>query len=193
MPERGKRTRLVIIAATVLLLVGIAILLSVGNNSNSGKLGRVECNSTEFADTPAHTHSHLALKINGVSEHVLDANIGIGPTCFYWLHTHASDGILHVEPPATQEATKFTLQDFADVWGKPINNHQVGNYKFPAGAKVSAYIEFPRGSSGTFTKAKRWHGPISQIPLIDLSIIEIQVGKHVKTSPWVWPQLSPQK
>ena len=41
------------------------------------------------------------------------ANIGIGQTCMYWVHTHGTDGIVHVEAPASVTPT---LGDFFDLW-----------------------------------------------------------------------------
>ena len=43
------------------------------------------------------------------------ANIGIGTDCLYWVHTHATDAIVHVEAPAEVHPT---LGDFLDIWAK---------------------------------------------------------------------------
>src|SRR3954454_23407444 len=61
-----------------------------------------------------HIHSHLAIFAYGKQRQV-PYGIGIGPplrgaggpagpfvtqgSCFSWLHTHASDGIIHIESP----------------------------------------------------------------------------------------------
>ena len=60
-----------------------------------------------------HIHAHLTVVVDGAARQV-PAAIGIpgaqpqsaaqGPfissgTCFYWLHTHAADGIIHIESP----------------------------------------------------------------------------------------------
>lgn len=43
-------------------------------------------------------------------------NIGIAPdsSCLYWLHTHTSDGVLHIEAP---NGFSITLRNFLDIWG----------------------------------------------------------------------------
>jgi hypothetical protein len=51
--------------------------------------------------------------------------IGSG-TCFYWLHTHAADGIVHIESPVQRT---YTLGDFFDEWGQPLGPDQVGPAK----------------------------------------------------------------
>jgi hypothetical protein len=37
-------------------------------------------------------------------------------TCFYWLHTHAADGVIHIESPVQRA---YTLGDFFYEWGQP--------------------------------------------------------------------------
>ena len=39
-------------------------------------------------------------------------------SCFSWLHTHASDGIIHIESPVKRT---FTLGDFFDLWSQPLS------------------------------------------------------------------------
>lgn len=44
-------------------------------------------------------------------------------TCFYWLHTHIGEGIMHIESPIQRA---FTLDDCFDIWGQPLSAAQVG-------------------------------------------------------------------
>jgi hypothetical protein len=105
----------------------------------------VGCNSSE--QTLFHIHTHLTIFVNGQSRQV-PAGIGIpgavstqsqsGPfiesgTCFYWLHTHAADGIVHIESPVKRA---FTLGNFFDEWGQPLGPDQVG----PAHGKVTVIL-----------------------------------------------------
>ena len=43
--------------------------------------------------------------------------------CYYWLHTHTNDGVIHVESP-TQRL--YTLGDFFDIWRQPLSARRVG-------------------------------------------------------------------
>ncbi len=66
-----------------------------------------------------HIHSHLALYDRGRPVEV-PAGIGIVPSsqCLYWLHTHTSDGFIHIESPV---ARTFTLGEFLDIWDEAIS------------------------------------------------------------------------
>ncbi|MGH2519937.1 MAG: hypothetical protein ACRDF8_09060, partial [Chloroflexota bacterium] len=95
-----------------------------------------------------HVHAHLAVYVNG-KQRLVPEGIGIalprvtqssteGPfvvsgSCFYWLHTHTNDGIIHIESPAQQP---FTLGQFFDIWGQALSTTQVG----PAAGPVHAYM-----------------------------------------------------
>ena len=94
----------------------------------------ISCQTAE--QTVFHIHTHLTIFVHGQQRQV-PAGIGIphavaqqtsaGPfvdsgRCFYWLHTHAADGIIHIESP---EQRTFTLGDFFDEWNQPLSAGQV--------------------------------------------------------------------
>ncbi|HLG36918.1 MAG TPA: hypothetical protein VI338_02185 [Nitrososphaera sp.] len=72
----------------------------------------VECNRTEQLNY--HVHAHLDVFVDGEKQQIPD-NVGIlsTPSCLYWLHTHDTTGLIHVEAPQTRD---FTLGQFLDVW-----------------------------------------------------------------------------
>jgi hypothetical protein len=102
----------------------------------------------DTSEQPAfHIHTHLAIFVNGQQRQV-PAGIGIpdavaeqspnGPfvssgKCFYFLHTHAPDGIIHIESPVVRT---YTLGEFFDEWRQPLSSSQVG----PARGKVTAIV-----------------------------------------------------
>jgi hypothetical protein len=119
-----------------------------------------------------HIHAHLTVFLNG-SPRQIPGGIGIvdpqsmstpaGPyvgsgSCFYWLHTHASDGIIHIESPTVRT---YTLGDFFDLWGQPLDAHQVGPLK---GQVVALY------NGGSFAGSPR------QIPLTPHAQIQLEIG-----------------
>ena len=63
-------------------------------------------------DGAYHIHSLVIVKSDG-QLFSPPANVGIGDTCMFWVHTHKTDGIVHVEAPATVTPT---LGDFLDLW-----------------------------------------------------------------------------
>ena len=95
----------------------------------------IGCQTSE--QTVFHIHTHLTIFVNGQQRQV-PPGIGIpgavaqqtqaGPfvdsgSCFYWLHTHAADGIIHIESPVQRT---YTLGEFFDEWGQPLGPGQVG-------------------------------------------------------------------
>jgi hypothetical protein len=105
----------------------------------------IGCDTSE--QTLFHVHTHLTIFVNGQQRQV-PAAIGIpnavatraGPgtfadsgSCFYWLHTHAADGVIHIESPVKRA---FTLGDFFAEWGQPLGPGQAG----PAHGKVTVIV-----------------------------------------------------
>jgi len=78
----------------------------------------IACNRTE--QLVYHIHAHLALFVNGTRVQV-PANIGVlsSSQCFYWLHTHSNDGVIHVESPKVKT---FTLGQFLEIWKQTGDN-----------------------------------------------------------------------
>jgi hypothetical protein len=120
----AKRQRSVlggIVAAIVLVTVGIFFIYrSVNSDGQASANGlypgvdNVTCDQGE--QTAYHIHAHLSIYINGAAVQV-PQGIGIAPdgSCFYWLHTHDTSGIIHIEAPGQQH---FTLGNFFDVWSQ---------------------------------------------------------------------------
>lgn len=106
----------------------------------------IGCSTSE--QTLFHVHTHLTIFADGKQQQV-PAGIGIpggttAPTptgpfvgsgiCLYWLHTHAGDGIIHIESPVKRA---YTLGDFFDEWRQPLGPDQVG----PARGKVTVIVD----------------------------------------------------
>ena len=57
----------------------------------------IRCERTELLDF--HYHAHLSIFVNG-SSYLIPAGVGIKlPDCIYWLHTHDTSGLIHIESP----------------------------------------------------------------------------------------------
>jgi len=127
-----------------------------------------------------HTHAHLTIFVRGVAQRV-PAGIGIAPpdqvaatprgafvaraACFMWLHTHAADGIIHIESPVRRT---YTLGEFFDIWGQPLSRNQVG----PARGRVTALFD-----------GRVFAGDPREIPLLAHAQIQLEVRR-----PLVAPQ-----
>jgi len=69
----------------------------------SPAVDNVQCNASE--QLTYHVHAHLSLYINWKAVPV-SQYVGITNACFYWLHTHDTSGVIHIEAP---QQTTFTL------------------------------------------------------------------------------------
>ncbi|WAX59158.1 hypothetical protein M6B22_10450 [Jatrophihabitans cynanchi] len=130
----------------------------------------VQCNSMEQA--VYHIHTHLTVYVNGALRPI-PAGIGVvepvaqqgsrgtfdeASRCYYWLHTHAQDGIIHVEAPS--HAT-YTLGQFFGIWHQTLGPHQVG----PATGNVTTYVN-----------GKRYTGDPASITLTSHEDIQLDLG-----------------
>ena len=137
----------------------------------------IGCDTSE--QTLFHIHTHLTIFVNGQRRQV-PAGIGIpgavatqtpqGPfidsgTCFYWLHTHAADGIIHIESPVKRT---YTLGEFFDEWGQPLSSSQAG----PAHGKVTVIVN-----------GQVFKGNPREVPLGSHENLQLEVG-----SPLVAPE-----
>jgi hypothetical protein len=121
-----------------------------------------------------HIHAHLTIIVAG-SPRRIPYGIGIAPplevtptprgafavggSAFFWLHTHAADGIIHIESPIVRT---YTLGNFFDIWHEPLGPGRVG----PARGKVTAFVD-----------GRRYLGSPRSIPLLAHAQIQLDVGR----------------
>lgn len=149
---------------------GAAPLASTATIATGKDVDGISCQANE--QTIFHIHAHLAIFVDG-SPRQVPAGIGIpgaqaqngaqgafisSGTCFYWLHTHAADGIIHIESPVQRT---YTLGDFFGEWGQPLGPHQAG----PA-----------RGSVVAIYNGRRYQGNPRDIPLSAHAHIQLEIG-----------------
>jgi hypothetical protein len=85
-------------------------------NSSYPPVDSVYCDQLE--QSVEHIHVYIVMYIDGKAS-PLPAGVGIpqdstgNAACFYWLHTHDSSGILHIESPSSEV---FTFGQFRDEW-----------------------------------------------------------------------------
>jgi len=155
-------------------------LASAATAATGQPVDGIQCQTTE--QVLFHIHAHLAVVVNGVQRGV-PLGIGIpgaqeeqtssGPfvvsgRCFYWLHAHTADGIIHIESPVQRT---YTLGQYFDIWGQPLSATRVG----PANGAVIAYVN-----------GKRRTGNPRSIPLSAHAVIQLDVGKNVAPQPYTF-------
>ncbi|MDQ2872920.1 MAG: hypothetical protein M3R35_07325 [Candidatus Eremiobacteraeota bacterium] len=139
-----------------------AVVLLAQSMFGGAPIDGIRCDASEGVVT--HVHAHLQLFNRGHRVEV-PANVGIpmSGSCLYWLHTHAPDGIIHVESPVKRA---FTLGQFFDIWGPELRWTGAGQTTARPGKRLSITVN-----------GRIWHGRDPRaIPLFDREEIVIQAG-----------------
>lgn len=153
--------------------------------TQTGSVDAIRCGATE--QLTYHIHAHLAVYVHGAPR-TLPAGIGIpgaalqqtpqgpiavGGQCYYWLHTHTTDGVIHIESPAKRI---YTLGEFFDEWHQPLSAGRVG----AASGRVTALLD-----------GRRFTGDPRSIPLAPHAVIQLDVGAPAAPpQPFSWAQTS---
>jgi hypothetical protein len=161
------------------------VLASTQGQANGQPVNGIACQTGE--QLASHIHAHLAVYSNGALRAV-PRGIGITPptkeqnsptegpfiasgSCFYWLHTHTQDGIVHIESPTPKT---YNLGNFFDIWGQPLSSTQVST----ALGNVTAYVN-----------GKQYKGDPRSIPLTAHAVIQLDVGSPtVPPKPFSFPK-----
>jgi hypothetical protein len=133
----------VIAACLLIAIIGSISIYYAMEHAAALTIDGIRCNSMEqFA---MHIHAHLDIIINGVY-FLVQSQIGIPSSCFYWLHTHDESGLIHIEAPMQRD---FTLGQFFDIWGKKLSNDQIFTYVADANNPLNVYINGTKVPDGT--------------------------------------------
>lgn len=119
--SKNKVVTWTIVLVTVLAMIGFSGLFNLGPSNPSSNQGGQQTESDHrsvpcLASEAFHIHPQLTVLVDGKEESV-PANIGILPGCTRELHTHATDGVIHVESAVDRG---YTFADLLSVWQKPL-------------------------------------------------------------------------
>ena len=178
------------VVALAVIFAGLVLYSRLGSSPTSGAAGGpgtrqtidgIQCQTSE--QVAYHIHAHLAILANG-QQRTVPLGIGIpdaqtenttaGPfavsgSCFYWLHSHATDGVIHIESP---DQRTFTLGDWFDIWGQTLSTTRVAG---DSGA-VIAYVN-----------GQRYTGDPRSIQLTAHAVIQLDVGTDAAPRPYTFP------
>ena len=144
------------------------------SGGNGRTIDGIEGSSREMLKV--HVHAHLSLFYKG-QQIAIPYGIGIvrpfqvdngfvgGGAGIYWLHTHDATGIIHVESP---DSRTYTLGQFFDIWGQPLDAQDVAGLK---------------GAVRAFVDGKPYIGNLRGIVLGAHTQITLQVGAPFVTPP----------
>jgi hypothetical protein len=138
----------------------------IGDTATGGQgqdVDGIKCEAGERLEY--HIHSHLYILVDGRPQTV-SAQVGIPgyplPRCIYWLHTHDASGVIHVESPVI---ATYTLGQFFDIWGQPLNRTDVATYPV-TGGQLTVFVD-----------GKEYTGDPRDIPLKAHTQIVIEIGQ----------------
>ena len=140
----------------------------------------IQGSSSEMFGT--HIHAHLSLFYQG-QQIAIPYGIGIvkpfyaqsgfvgAGRGFYWIHTHDASGIIHIESP---DKRKYTLGNFFDIWGEPLNMGDVAGLT----GELRAYVD-----------GAPYFGDPRNIVLARHAQITLEVGKPFVVPPvYIFPK-----
>jgi hypothetical protein len=113
--------------------------------------------------TTLHEHANVQVFVNGEPQPV-PQSIGIPADAppLASLHTHTSDGLVHVE---SSQVRDFTLGEFFDVWGVFLSETCVGAHCTDGQEELIVFLDGQRVS-----------GPIRDVVLDDQSVVVVTFG-----------------
>jgi len=123
-----------------LIFVGIIVAILLNRGPATGQtIANIRCDTGE--QLAVHYHAHVDLIYKGQPA-AIPAQVGITSSCFYWMHTHQSSGIVHIEAPKASASRQFTLGDFFQIWGQPLSKTQVATFpKLGAGDELKMWVD----------------------------------------------------
>ena len=145
--------------------------LAPASTTGTGKVDGITCGASE--QLAYHIHAHLAVFKNGQA-YTLPGGVGIpgsqaqqtnqgpiasGGSCIYWLHTHTTDGVIHIESPTK---AIYTLGNFFDEWHQPLTGTKVAGLS----GKVTAFVN-----------GKPWKKSPRDIQLLPHADIQLEIGE----------------
>ena len=171
--KNRKIMRLVIPIVVAVVAVGVAVAL-LYKPTAALAIDGVECHSSE--QLAYHQHAHLSVFVNGQEQQV-PAQIGIVSTpysCFYWLHTHTADGIIHMEAP---QAMTFKLGQFMDIWNQTKGESQ-SFFNTTSGMPVKVYVAEKNNE-----QPKEFNGNLRDVNLKSQEQVVLVYGSPPSTIP----------
>jgi hypothetical protein len=172
-------------------MVGLLFISSCGSPDGSGSTSHLSTSVREVhkdqvvdgvpclkEDLPTrHFHVHVGVLIDGKAVSV-PAGIGVGQplgraadgfiltgSCFAWIHTHDTSGVIHV---FTQVGQSYTLGQLFSVWGQPLGT----------GGALGFH-----GTLAVLVNGQGFDGDPRSVPLSNLENIVLELGKPPATPP----------
>lgn len=157
--------------------------------------------AVDFQQPVGHIHTHLDIFINGQLT-IIPAGIGmvepfVAPNGNFFsfvemarLHTHRTNGIIHIEPDF-KPLGPYTLGQFFDIWQVKLNQNQIGAY-CTYNQQNDANCLPDRQNLSVYINGQLYSGDPRQIQLHDLNEIAIVYGSAPSSgipNCYAWPSV----
>lgn len=165
---------LAIVAAGGVLVVFVVLFVvyrvtTTSNTPNTSPIAGVRCDGGE--QKAKQYHAHLTILYQGTPVPIPN-KIGNKGSCLYWLHTSDDTGVITVALPKDAANQQFTLGQFFQIWGQPLQKDQVATLTVPQGQQVKVWVN-----------GKPHQGSASSVPLTSHADIVIQIGPPFQDPP----------
>jgi hypothetical protein len=147
----------------VALIVGYYIASRGPGGVNGQPVANIKCDSTE--QLVVHYHAHLTVMYRGQPASIPASTGILTGNCFYWMHTHTTTGIIHIEAPKDSANRGFTVGDFFQIWNQPLNSKQVATFPVGKGDQVKVWVD-----------GKPYKGDPNKVVLKSHTQVVIEVG-----------------
>jgi hypothetical protein len=121
------------------------VLAPQSSAATGGTVQGIRCDASE--QVALHIHAHLAVFVDGtlrpvpagigvvtpVAQQTADGPFDAATHCYYWIHVHAQDGVIHIESPTRRT---YTLGQFFAIWRQPLDRSHVG----PAVGRLAVFV-----------------------------------------------------
>jgi hypothetical protein len=192
--RRRSTRRWYIIGGVLLLLLigggGAGAYFAFARGSQPGRaIDGISCGGSEMLNY--HIHAHLTLYKNGRAVPVpayvgipysSAINAGGQHVCYYWLHTHDTSGVVHIESPTTR---LYRLGQFFDIWHYTSLWDAQGRLAASAGVVVdSSFVNALKaakpGAIHIFVNGKPVSTRYRDVTLTKHKVITIEIGTPLK-------------
>ncbi|HUZ89767.1 MAG TPA: hypothetical protein VMU49_08050 [Candidatus Acidoferrales bacterium] len=166
--------------AFVAILIALVVLAKIGSiKSTPPPLAGISCQHGEVL--AVHYHTHLQIIYDGTPVN-MPSQVGIKSGCSYWLVTHDTSGIIHVEAPKSEAHRTFTLGDFFAVWRQPLGSKQVATLKIRAGQSLRVFVD-----------GKLYQKAPGSVVLASHKVVVLEIGPSFSQPPpsFTWPASLP--
>jgi hypothetical protein len=132
------------VAVVVIVVIGLFVWGRSASETSAGTWADtdVACLPGGHQNAMLHIHPEIEIMVDGIPETV-PANIGINQFCMAEVHTHAADGVIHLESVNT--SAEFPIADFFTVWDRELERESYDVSVTVNGEEVSDPLSYIMG------------------------------------------------